>query len=127
MVQTEDHMMRSECAKEFGKIQTALDFHKEWREEELKSLNEIHSEIQKLTGNGWRNKIEDVSIKLSTIEVMLSTFAARLDASQFRIESLEGKTTLLEDRIFSTSLKVAGAVGIGAIVFQFIWAHIFGS
>ena len=125
MVQVEDHKMRSECAKEFGKIQTALDYHKEWREEEIKTLSEIHAEIQKLTGNGWRSKIEEVSIKLSAIEVMLSTFAARLDASQFRIESLEAKTTLLEDRIFTTSLKVAGAVGVGAIVFQFIWEHVF--
>jgi hypothetical protein len=84
-------------------------------------------EIQKLASNGGREKVDSVVIKLTAIEVLLSTLSTKLDASQFRIEALEGKTMLLEDRIFSTSLKVAGAVGIGAIVFQFVWAHLFGS
>ena len=127
MVQTEDHMMRSECAKEFGSIQTSLSFLKSWHDEENKALDEIKVEIQKLAGNGGREKVDNVVIKLTAIEVLLSTLSTKLDASQFRIEALEGKIMLLEDRIFSTSLRVAGAVGIGAIVFQFVWSHLFGS
>jgi hypothetical protein len=127
MVQVEDHHMRSECAKEFGSIQTSLSFLKSWHDEENKALDEIKMEINKLANNGGREKMDSVANKLAAIEVILSTLTTKLDASQFRIETLEGKTTLLEDRIFSTSLKVAGAVGIGAIVFQVIWAHLFGS
>lgn len=127
MVQTEDHKMRSECAKEFGSIQTSLSFLKSWHDEENKALDDIKLEIHKLANNGGREKTDSIVVKLAAIEVLLSTLSTKLDASQFRIETLEGKTALLEDRIFSTSLKVAGAVGIGAIVFQFIWAHIFGS
>ena len=124
MVQVDDHKMRSECAKEFGQIQASLTFLKDWHDEELKAFDEIKQEINKLAGNGGREKTEAIAVKLASIEVILSTLSTKLDASQFRIEGLEGKTTLLEDRIFSTSLKVAGAVGIGAIVFQFIWTNL---
>lgn len=124
MVQTEDHKMRSECAKEFGSIQTALAFHKDWREEQSDSLQRIEREIEKLTGNGNRGKIDDLSSKLVNIEKLLIDHTARSESSQHRIERLEETTKLLEDRLFSTSLKVAGAIGVCAILFQLAWDYI---
>lgn len=126
MVQTEDHRMRSECAKEFGAIQTALAFHKEWRDEISASLHHLQLELEKLTGNGNRGKIDDLASKMQRIETMLTETIARADARQLRIERLEDTTKILESRLFSTSLKVAGAVGGLAIFIQFIWDHLIG-
>jgi hypothetical protein len=124
MVQVEDHKMRSECAKEFGSIQTALAFHKDWREEQSDLLQRIEREITKLTGNGNRGKMDDLSNRLFSIEKLLIDHTARSESSQHRIERLEETTKMLENRLFSTSLKVAGAIGVFAIIFQLTWDYL---
>ena len=101
MVQVDDHKMRSECAKEFGSIQTALGFLSEWHKEDMEALRAIELEMSKLVGNGNKGKID-----------LLSEQVARLEANQHRMEALEERTKLLEDRIYTTSLKVAGGIAV---------------
>lgn len=115
--------MRPECAKEFGKIESALNFEKEWREIQTKMLTNIEKEIEKLTGNGNRGKIDELGVRLKSIEDLLREFAASGAARQLRIERLEEITRLLESRLFSTSLKIAGVVGAAAIVIQLLVDH----
>ena len=126
MVQTEDHGMRSECAKEFGSIHTSLAFHKEWRAEQVRQLNRIQLEIEKLTGNGNRGKMDELSSKIGDLSTMLVAHIASCDASQHRIESLENRTKDLEERIFSTALKVAGAVGMMTMLLSYLGNRFFG-
>jgi len=108
-----EHEMRPECALEFGRIQTALEFHKEWREETTQKLNCIQKEIEKLTGNGNRGKIDEIRI---LIEGQIASFAA----SEHRIDDLEKKIKLLEERVFSTSLKVAGGIGVASVIIHYV-------
>lgn len=115
-----DHEMRSECAKEFGSIQTALAFHKEWREEQSHKLDRIQKEVEKLTGNGNKGKIDELFNKLSDLNTLIAQHIAMAESSQHRIEVLEQKTGLLEERIFSTSLKVAGVVGAVTIILHWV-------
>ena len=120
MVQIEDHMMRSECAKEFGAIKTALDFHKEWRIEQTHKLDLIQKEVEKLTGNGNRGKIDELFSKLGSLESLIATHIAIAESSQHRIEQLEAKTTRLEERIYSTALKVAGVIGVVTLLLHWL-------
>jgi hypothetical protein len=94
---------------EFGKVQTSLDFYEKWHKEDAESLKRIEQEILKLTGNGNKGKID-----------ILSDHVARLEASQHRIERLEKATEELEDRIYTTSLKVAGAIGLVTIIAHYL-------
>lgn len=121
MVQTEGHRMRPECAKEFGSIQTSLEFHKEWRVEQLRKLDALQREIEKLTGNGNRGKIDDLASSISSIEKLLADHIVRSEAGQFRISGFEERITELDKRVFSTAIKVAGAVGLLIIVVEYIW------
>jgi len=120
MVQIEDHKMRSECAKEFGAIQKSLEFHGELRRDQSAALQKIQVEIEKLTGNGNRGKIDDLSLRLQNIEKLLVDQVARFDASQLRIEHLEEFTEELEKRIYSTALKMASAIGAVTVIIHFI-------
>ena len=120
MVQIEDHKMRSECAKEFGAIQTALAFHKEWRIEQTHKLDLIQKEVEKLTGNGNRGKIDELFAKLGSLESLIATHIAIAESSQHRIDQLEAKTTRLEERIYSTALKVAGVIGVVTLLLHWL-------
>lgn len=120
MVQTDDHKMRSECAMEFGKIQASLDFNREWRAEHTNLLTKLQLEIEKLTGNGHKGKIDDLNSHLQSIERLLTDQVARFDASQHRIERLEEFTEELESRIYTTSLKVAGAIGVVTVIAHYV-------
>ena len=101
MVQIDDHLMRSECAKEFGRIQTSLEFLSAWHKEDMDALKGIELELSKLIGNGNKGKID-----------LLSEQVARLEANQHRMESLEERTKLIEERLYTTSLKVAGSIAV---------------
>ena len=120
-----DHEMRPECSREFGKISTALEFHKGWRDEQLSKLNKLQSEIEKLTGNGNRGKIDELASSLASVERMMTDHLARSEASQQRISSLEQRVDVLDSRVFSTSVKVAGAVGLLVLIGQYLWKVLF--
>ena len=64
----DDHEMRAECGIQFGKIEKELEFHKEWRDEQRESLNTIQREVEKLTGNGNRGRIDAISDQLNITE-----------------------------------------------------------
>jgi len=108
-----DHPMNKECIEQFAIINTNLKFHKEWRDEVSAKLKDIQSEVEKLTGNGNRGKIDD-------LRIAIEHHIARSEASQHRIEELEARTKKLESRLFTIALQVAGAVGAASLIIHFI-------
>ena len=111
-----DHELRPACAKEFGSIQKSLEFHKEWRDEARQSLGLIQREVEKLTGNGNRGRIDSISDDLHEIKTMLVSHIrwgeTENTATHAILESHSAKITRLESRIYKVAV---GAAALAAV------------
>ena len=112
-----DHELRPECAKEFGSIQKSLDFHREWRDEARASFNLLQKEVEKLTGNGNRGRIDDLVDDLAEIKTMLVSHIrwgeTEHEATIRRINNHAEQIKKLESRIYKVAI---GAAALAAIL-----------
>jgi hypothetical protein len=113
-----DHELRPECAKEFGSIQKGLEFHKEWRDEQRVALSTLQREVEKLTGNGNRGRIDGISDDISEIKTMLVGHIAEAEERDHRLDTHDKLLEKYEGRVYAISLKVAGVVAFLAMVIK---------
>ena len=117
---TDDHEMRASCGIEFGKINKELEFHKEWRQELRDSLHKVQKEVEKLTGNGNRGRIDEISSDLADIKTMLVSHLAEAAGRDNRITMLEGQFNKLDNRVYSIAIKVAAAAAALALFVNYL-------
>ena len=92
-----DHELRPECAKEFGKISTALEGQKELRSDQKVMMSD-----------------------LGEIKTMLVAHIALDDGRNARLDSFESGLDKLDGRVYSISAKVAGVVGILIVIAHYV-------
>ena len=112
---TDDHKMRAECGiqfgainKELGAISKELEFHKEWRDEQRATLLSIQKEVEKLTGNGNRGRIDTLGDQISEISSMLVSHLPEAQARDQRIALHEHRLDKIETRLYSVAIVAAG-------------------
>ena len=115
-----DHEMRPECAVEFGKIQTALEFHKEWRDESRNTLSCIKKEVEKLTGNGNRGRIDSIADQLTDIHKLLAVHLKESEARDKRLDEQSDRIDELDRRLFKVAVGAAALAALLAPVIEML-------
>lgn len=121
----EVHDLRPECAKEFGRIHRSLEFHQEWRTEQRQSLLNIQKEVEKLTGNGNRGRIDDIFLDLAEIKTMLISHIAEATARDHRLDAHAARLDKLDSRIYTVAIGAAGLTALLIPLGKMLVEHLF--
>lgn len=118
-------IQRALCAKEFGELRAKVDFAEEWRAEQRMALSNIQREVEKLTGNGNRGRIDDLFSGISDIKTMLVSHITEAEARDRRIDLHDRRIDTLEGRVYKVAIAAAAAAAVLVPLIRALIDHLY--
>ena len=85
----------------------------------------IQKEVEKLTGNGNRGRIDDISSDIAEIKTMLVSHMAEATARDHRLDAHATRLDKLDSRIYAVAVGAAGLTAVLIPLGKMLVEHLF--